>query len=254
MENAPRRSGKTRTAIFSFPNQGVELDREEELGAMFSTIGRSFGYRNVEAEFSPYKEFKTTWRRSGADAKFQVSDYLEGADRAVIEDFTTSLFSRIANKRSGELYTDRVRSWLLSQEFLRKNQPIYLDRSRNISRSRVGSTYDLSEAYQRLTDIGLVDGPCDAVISWTIKGNRMRVGYCSVLMKVVAISSILDRPNVPQHVHDYVLYHEMLHLEDGLRPGGRYHDADFRRREKLHPKWRESEQCLKRLAGGRSPC
>lgn len=236
-----------------YPDQGAEMDHEEELEGSFRSIGGLFGYRTVEAEFSPFKEFKSTWRRTGTSATFQVSDYLEGAERPVLDDFARSLFSRMAQKGAGELYTDRLRSWLLSQEFLRKNQPIYLERSRNLSRTAKGKTYDLSDAYRELRDSGLISDSRDAALNWTVKGNRMRVGYCSVLMKVVAISSLLDTPNVPDYVHEYVLYHELLHLEDGLRSGCRHHDADFRRRERLHPKWRESEACLKRLAVGRAP-
>jgi len=88
----------------------------------------------------------------------------------------------------------------------------------------------------------------DAVFNWTVRDNRRKVGYCSVLMKVVAISSIMDSEKVPPFVSEYVLYHELLHLQDGLRPGSRCHDRDFHERERLHPRWKESEEWLRRLA------
>ena len=67
-------------------------------------------------------------------------------------------------------------------------------------------------------------------------------------MRVVAISSVLDNEKVPDFVHEYVLYHELLHLEDGLGAGRRHHPASFRARERMYPRWRESEDWLKRLA------
>jgi hypothetical protein len=218
----------------------------------FRHIGRMYGYEEVEATFAPFKEFKSTWRRSGKQAVFQVSDYLEGAEGVVLEDFAHSLFSRIARRGAGELYTDRLRSWLQSPEFLVKNQPLYLERSRNLSMTPKGGVYDLKDTYRRLRERGLISGSEDAVLNWTVKGNRLRVGYCSVLMRVVAVSSLLDSVEVPDHVHEYVLYHELLHLENGLTSGRRHHDQGFRRKERLYPMWRESEEWLKRLASRRS--
>ena len=47
----------------------------------FQSLGLANGYDDVEAEFAPFKEFKSTWKRSGHSVRFQISDYLRGADR-----------------------------------------------------------------------------------------------------------------------------------------------------------------------------
>jgi len=223
----------------------------DELMGAFQSVGVRHGYDDIAAEFTPYKEFKSTWRRSGRSVRFQISDYLGGADRAVLEDFAGSLYQRL-DRKGRSIYTDRLTAWLRSREFVTRNQPLYLGRSRNLSLDHRGRTYDLQEAYLSLRDQGLVRECPDAVLNWTVKGNRLRVGYCSVLMKVVAVSSILDSPEVPDYVSEYVLYHELLHLEDGIRPDRRHHGPDFRERERLHPRWKESEEWLRRLARQRA--
>ena len=155
---------------------------------------------------------------------------------------------RIARNGPPQSYSERLSGYLQSPEFVARNQPIYLKRSRNLSRTPAGQVYDLKETYQSLLARGMVRQCDEASLNWTKSGNRLRVGYCSVLMKVVTISSVLDHEKVPDFVHEYVLYHELLHLEDGLGVGRRHHPASFRARERLYPRWRESEDWLKRLA------
>jgi hypothetical protein len=227
---------------------GETLEMSTELADVFGSLGREHGYDDIAAEFAPYKEFKSTWRRSGRSVRFQISDYLGGADREVLEDFAVSLYERVSRGARRSIYTPRLTSWLMSREFLSRNQPLYLERSRNLSLDHCGKAYDLQEAYLSLRDQGLVRNCPDAVFNWTVRGNRMRVGYCSVLMQVIAVSSILDNAAVPSFVSEYVLYHEILHIQDGLRPDRRHHDKEFHERERQHPRWRESEEWLRRLA------
>ncbi len=228
---------------------GADISTSEDiLHDSFQSVGQLYGYEEVDVSFASFKEFKSTWQRAGKSVVLQISDYLEGSDRGIMEDFAHSLYKRIAHHGMGEIYTDRLRAWLLSPQFLVRNQPLYLKRSRNLSRDPRGRVYDLKESYYRLRDQGLIHDGADAVLNWTVRGNRMRVGYCSVLMKVVAISSLLDSDKVPDFVHEYVLYHELLHIENGLDTGSRHHGAAFRRKERLHPRWKESEEWLKRLA------
>ena len=56
---------------------------------------------------------------------------------------------------------------------------------------------------------------------------------------------------VPEFVSDYVLYHELLHLNDGMKAMGSHHDSAFRARERAYPQWREAEAVLKKVAAKR---
>lgn len=217
--------------------------------AAFLEVGRRFGFDEVEASYYPFKEFKTTWQRVGTNASFKVTDYLKGAEEAVLQDFAGCLFTRIQRQRR-EVYTSKVRDFLRSEEFVRLNQEKYLKRSRNLTLSSFGTTYDLEVLLNSLRRKSLVQNGEGTFLSWTDRPNRFRMGYCSVLMRVVAISSALDSTVVPDFVAEYVLYHEMLHLDTGTDSLRSYHDAEFKRRERLYPRWREAENWLKKVAGG----
>ena len=224
-----------------------ERMKREDMEEAFQQVGRRFGFVDVEASYYPFKEFKTTWQRIGSEATFKVTDYLQNADQVIIQDFAACLFTRIQKQRR-EVYTPRVRDYLRSDEFVHLNQEKYLRRSRNLTFSSFGDVYDLDVLLSSLRRKGLVENGQDTFLSWTDKPNRFRMGYCSVLMKVVAISSALDRKEVPDYVAEYVLYHEMLHLKMGTDSMRSYHDADFKREERRYPRWREAENWLKKVA------
>jgi hypothetical protein len=217
----------------------------KELDSIFRTVGTSRGYE-AEAAFAANKEFKSCWWRWGHSVRFEVSDYLRGAPKSVVDSFARTLFDRVGCK-AAPIFTAELRSYLESEEFLVAKQPLYIKRSRNITRSAAGHKYDLNALLDSLVDQGLVKRPPSAYLTWTSKPNTARVGYCSVLMNVVCVSSALDRESVPSYVPEYVLYHELLHLEDGLREGERHHGPVFCAKERRHPMWAEAETMLRRI-------
>ncbi|MDW5563046.1 MAG: hypothetical protein SA339_07455 [Methanomassiliicoccus sp.] len=221
---------------------------EDVLDTTFRTMGTAYGYEKIEAAFVSCKEFKSTWQRLGKSVSFEISDYLGHARPEILGDFAQALYDRIDRRTHGCVYSSRLKAYLESDDFVRRNQATYLKRSRNLVKDSRGQRFDLKETYDRLVDSGIVSPSTSVSLNWTRSENRMRVGYCSVLMRVVAISSLLDNEKVPDFVHEYVLYHELLHLEDGLSDGHRHHPPEFKAREREHPKWRESEEWLHRMA------
>jgi predicted metal-dependent hydrolase len=157
-----------------------------------------------------------------------------------------TIFSKIARMpRKG--YPQEMLSWITSDAFMKSKQPLYIARSRNVTGSPKGEHIDLRESYERLIKAGLAERYNDLKLTWTKQPNHRRVGYCSVLMKTIIISSIFDSPAIPEFVCDYVLYHELLHIKRGFDPFAQQHDEEFQAEEKLYPKWEEAEGFLKRL-------
>ncbi|MCQ5375015.1 MAG: hypothetical protein NO474_00220 [Methanomassiliicoccales archaeon] len=224
------------------------------LEAIVNSVGKNYGHDQIKAQFYPFKELKSTWKRNGSQLSLRVSDYLRWADEQVVEDYACSLFCRMKSKNRRELYGEAFKNWIQSKEFVEKNRPIYLQRSRNLKLSSSGSTFNLDEIRYELEESRLIKNSSDAYLTWTINGNRNRVGYCSVIMKVIAISSVLDSPSVPSIVPAYVLYHEMLHLEMNSEHFFTGHGSEFRRRERMFPKWNEAELWLKKIAKERVTC
>jgi len=235
----------TTDGLYSY-TEGKDEGRGE-LQRCFAKVGAEHGFTEVEARWEPYKEFKATWRRCASSAELRITDYMMASGAELLTDLARGIFGRMGRGGQREIYSERLRQHFLSPEFILRNQPLYLRRSRNLAYCPRGRTHDLVSLGQDLRDLGLVNGVPHSYVSWTKGENRQRVGYCSVIMRVVAISRILDRREVPSFVPSYVLYHELLHLENGLRFGA-YHDREFRERERMHPHHEEAERLLRKIS------
>ena len=219
---------------------------EETLKESFGTIGKRYGYDRVGAEFVAYRDFKVKWTRSYKWADFQVSDYLQDAPSEVIDGLADTLFSKIAGMEA-KPYSDEMTDWITSKEFTRNKQPVYIRRSRNITRSPVGEYKDLKESLDRLKSMGLVPDDANPFITWTKEPLPASVGYCSTLMDAIVISSVFDSDSISDYVLDYVVYHEHLITRDGWARFGKGEDFDIYDEERKFPKWSEAESCINRL-------
>ena len=221
-------------------------DQDRQLQQCFSRVGAEHGFSDVHANWERFKEFKATWKRCAARAELHITDYMQGCGTELLSDLAMGIFERMGRGGVRDIYSDRLRQHFRSAEFIKRNQPLYLQRSRNLAYCQQGRVHDLSALQEGLLDLGLVNRVPHAYCTWTRGDNRQRVGYCSVIMRVVAVSRVLDRREIPSYVSSYVLYHELLHLENGLRFGS-YHDREFRERERGHPHHEEAERWLRRI-------
>jgi hypothetical protein len=222
--------------------------KDEHLKEVFSARAFSDGLTVSDAWFFSPKEFQASWRLKGREIEIFLSDYLIDAPDTVISDFAGALFS-IVKKRT-PTYGDQFMDWVTSDPFINDKRRIYMRRSKNLSGSSMGRNKEISDSVDRLLDSGLLL-PSDidnSIFTWTSRPNVRKVGYCSPMMRVVAISSALDDDSVPDKIVDYVVYHESLHLRQGYRPFKRSHDTQFRNMEKLFPEYADAEKYLKGLA------
>ncbi len=216
---------------------------KEKLNELFAEIGSGFGYENVQAEFMAFKDIKVRWQRSYKWANFKVADYLSAAPEPVMRALCGSLFARIAGRE--EAYPHELRDWVTDPAFARGNQPTFLRRSRNLTRSPAGRHRDLSAARGRLLEGGLIDDDPDVHISWSRETSSRRAGECSVLMKVISVPASLDDPDVPGCVLDFCLYRQFCRLQRGFDPDEE-EGPGLRDLESRHPQADEAREWLAR--------
>ena len=211
-----------------------------EATRIFGEVGKEYGYENVTAEFTSFRELKVKWQRSRGNAEFKLSDYFKNCDEEIVKGVAKTLFSRITGE--GE-----PSEWKIPDDFVQMNQATYLKRSRNLTGTPKGEVRDLIDSCKRLQDMGLITMDDELKITWTKEPNIRRVGYCSVLMKVIALSSIFDNEDIPEFVLDYVVYHEFIHLMTGYKPFGKKHGSEFKEEEDKYPEKEEVYAWLKRM-------
>ncbi|MDR3206484.1 MAG: hypothetical protein LBT41_05285, partial [Candidatus Methanoplasma sp.] len=134
------------------------METDDMLGEVFQEVGGEHGFDRVSAEFTAFKEFKVRWQRSYKWAEFKVSDYMADAPREVLKGLASSLFRRIADmNENNEGYPKVLVDWITDPEFAKFKQPVYLKRSRNLSRSTEGEKKSLADSLKRLADMGLAE-------------------------------------------------------------------------------------------------
>lgn len=227
-------------------NKGAEKTDDERLSNIFSGAGKQYGLEEVTARFVAFRDLKIRWQRSYKMADFMVSDYLNDAPEEVLWDFADTIIAKAFTDDRGD-YARSVVEWITSERFRERKQPVYLGRSRNLTRSPVGTHKNLTESYGRLVDSGLAEEDPGLCLSWTKNSASRKMGHCSVIMGVIAISGALDDVRVPDDVLDYCVYHELCHLKIGFDPSGGEHDRRFPAMEALYPKKAEAAEWLRHM-------
>jgi len=118
----------------------------ETLSSVFRSVGKGYGYDSVSAEFSEMREFKVKWKRSCGWVEYKVSDYIKDAPSEIVRGLAEMLFSRISRTKT-DGYPKAMHDWITSDEFVKNNQPEFLRRSKNLTRSAKGEHIDLNGSY-----------------------------------------------------------------------------------------------------------
>ena len=187
-----------------------------DVSKIFEKAGKYYGFEEVQVEFSAFRDLKLKWARSCKWISFEVSDYLRNAPENVIESLAATVFKGIRD--GGKLvYSEEVRDWLNSEQFVEDNQATFLWRYRGLSESSKGCVRDLIESYNRLISAGLVKIDPQVVFRWYDFGGHSTT-HSSVLMKVIVVHSMLDNEDVPEEVLDFALYSALKRIEAGFKP------------------------------------
>ncbi|MCA1819431.1 MAG: hypothetical protein ABR562_00845 [Thermoplasmatota archaeon] len=202
--------------------------------------------------FYPYVDAKSIVREREGRIHLRLSDQLAAAPDQVLEGVVGILLARYFGLPDARADPAAVRAY---REYLNGHAAGAAGRRQARGRKHidpVGRHRSLLEAYLRVAldmDLALPQVPR---LSWskTVAGHRF--GHWDPDHNVVVISQILDDPEVPEFVLDYVLWHELLHIVHPVRMGSGtkriVHGAAFRRDERRFPRWKEGEEWIGKLA------
>jgi hypothetical protein len=87
-------------------------------------------------------------------------------------------------------------------------------------------------------------------LGWSRGVSRSMLGHFDPSHNAIIISRIFDQPGRPALAVEYVMFHEMLHLQYPVDHNGarrRVHTKEFREAEKKYPQLKEAKDILKRL-------
>jgi hypothetical protein len=196
----------------------------------------------VKVEFKDMGNYICRHGFKGGKPFATVSDYLSDAPPGVVEDLLTFMFS--GKKGAPTIFEDYVSS----EGFILAKRPVFLGRG-SFTCTSEGNFRSLSESVQRLYDAGLVEESdiSNTYITWTKRKTKRVLGRCHWMFRVISISPILDSDGISEECLDFVVYHEFLHIRQGLLTGKRHHTAAFRREERQFPDYERIQKELARI-------
>ena len=161
---------------------------------------------------------------------------------------------------------ERVKAFLAEKEVVGKGQKAYLDKKTRVIPTSRGKHHDLSDCLKRVrtkyfsapecAPMGL-EGPDRPAVVWSRQRTYKRFGYWMQDYNLIVISRVLDSPQVPDYVVDYVLYHEILHKKHGainLAGARESHHQTFNLDERRFEHHKDAEAFLQKVYKTKGQC
>jgi len=224
---------------------------EALLRRMFTRIGCEGRPPRFEVEFYPYSSLTLTIRRREEVTYVRFSDLLQRAPMEVLEGAAALLLSRVFRRRAPRAV---VQAYLHYARSHRTRGRIARMRRHRVRRARTapqGRHYDLGMLFEQLNREYFADELQRPHIGWSTRSWRRQFGCYDPGPNQIVLNRRLDRPEVPQFIVEYVLFHEMLHVKHPTRRSGCTlvsHSREFRGEEKRFAQFAAARKFLDRLA------
>ena len=191
-----------------------------------SNVATRYGYTDVSAEFTPFKDFKVKWTRALGWISFEVSDYLEGAPDDALESLFETVFERIKGDVTKE-YGDTLVTYLTSEEFRNSNRDLFIDRQQFIGGGR-----PVSDAVAIIKEKGLYPEELSKdLFIGTFQCDRQSIPRTSALFRTIAIPSSMENLDTMELAR--TIYYEICVVQAGFPNGG-----DSEKVKELLARWR----------------
>lgn len=208
-------------------------------------------------DFRPYANANSFIEWRDGKLMVRISDLLLQAPRDVQEALAWILLGKLFRKPVAAAHRHRYRQYLNRKEIVRRAEALKRERGRKQVKQAQGKVYDLVQLFEDLNFryfYGLMARP---ELGWSARMSQSTLGHYDPAHQMIVLSSWLDRPEVPQVVVEYVLYHEMLHLRHPIERRGarrRIHSSELRQAERAFAGYQEALQWLRRACGEVAPC
>lgn len=241
-----------------------EQDAAGGLEAVFASVFRELKPRTtleqVVVEFRRSAAGRSTIRFQGAALLVRLCDVFRSAPAEVWVAVAHVLIAKLFRLPVLPRHESRYRGFVNRKDVVAVLERTRRERGRKRVNPPAGKRYDLVQIFEKLNVVyfhGLMARPD---LGWSQQAARWLLGHYDAAHHMIVLNCILDSEVVPEHVVEYVMYHEMLHLLYPVerRRGRRcIHSKEFREREREFREAGQAEKWLREelpsLSRGRDP-
>jgi hypothetical protein len=200
--------------------------------------------------FRRYANANSSIRMREGRVEVKLPDVLEGAPAPIREALAWILVSKMFRRKPPAVYIQRYRLYMNRNDIRRQLHLVRQIRGRKFVSGPQGHRFNLEELFAELNERffhGLMAQP---LLGWSRRASRTLLGHYDPSHNAIILSRLLDGPDTPRLAVEYVLYHEMLHLQFPVEHGGArrcVHTRDFKVAERRFAQLKEAKEALKHL-------
>ena len=223
---------------------------------MFARVFREFRPRTaippVQVKFCQFASANSTVRWDESGLQVRITDVLQGAPSAILESLANILMAKLLRRPVPRVHAERYRRYLNRKEMRRSLQLVKQSRGRKFVSGPQGKVYDLAAIFEELNAAYFHGWMARPLLGWSRQPSRVTLGHYDPAHNAIILSRMLDTPRVPRLAVEYVLFHEMLHLQFPVEHRGArrcVHTREFKEAERQFASLTEAKQILKALCG-----
>ncbi len=223
---------------------------EEMLARVFREFRPRTAIPQLRVKFCKFANANSFVRWDEAGLEFRITDVLEGAPAAILESLANILMAKLLRRPVPRMHAERYRRYLNRKEMRRSLQLVMQSRGRKFVSGPKGDAYDLEEMFEALNLAYFHGWMARPLLGWSRRPSRVTLGHYDPSHNAIILSRLLDDVRVPKLAVEYVLFHEMLHLQFPVEHRGArrcVHTREFKDAEQQFPRLKDAKQLLKAI-------
>ncbi len=215
------------------------------------THRRIFPSRPAPAFRVAYREWaavRCTIRRTGTGlVEVDICDVLRAAPPITLEALAEILISRFYSRRPSREARACYLACTMAPDMRRRIEEARRTRGFKLMLPARGRRFDLEEIFARHNRAFFGNRLQVKQVGWSRTRSSSVLGHYDSAHNTITISRLLDGPDSPQILVEYVMFHEMLHVHYPVTHNHHrrvVHSPEFRAAEKQFPGYRQAQRLL----------
>jgi hypothetical protein len=230
----------------------LSFDSPEHAEDVFARVFRRLHDRKpvpaFHVEYRNWAELRSTIRIRESRVDVAISDILLGVSPVVLEALAEMLLSRLARRQASREARACYLACVLSPAIRQRIEEARRTRGFKLMLPARGKHFDLDEIFEDLNRRFFEGNLPRARTGWSVRRSRTILGHHDPDHGTITISRILDKPQTPRFLVEYLVFHEMLHIRFPVERNHHrrvIHSREFREAEKKFPDYGQARRLLR---------